>query len=489
MSATDPLAPSRGPCLCSFDVKVEFAGPLQIASGERLSPRADIVLLRDISGALWLPGSSVRGALRDFATREARLIGVPKDAVTRLFGDSATTGNNDRQGRLTVLDALVASETSGIRDHVAIDPKTGAAKRGAKFDDEVAFPESATLRFRYEGKSTSDPELTLLNHTLTALSAGLIPLGAKKGWGYGSIRNATVTPVVTNRSDPGRLAAYLSNRLGRPASANEPEPKPSFTPGGAGRANADEPHPFHWLMLELELQFDGPFVVAGPIHREASAEEKFADTVPYRDPSGASCLPGSSLRGVLRAHSRKIERQLGLTGLCDVLFGAVKGQSGQAGLVRVDDAIVDPDTPEILMDHVAIDRITGFSVVGALFQVVALQSPKYTVSIKLRWRPEHTLHAQAAALLLFALRDASKGLLWAGSRTTRGYGHLRDLTVKTAQTWLVETGPVWSRAPQPALIADAQSIADLQEPLAEAVFARWPVQPGDHVPTAAGVTS
>ena len=148
---------SRGQWRLEIWARVAFQGPVRVSSGERLSLLTDLPILQDSSNRTWIPGSSVRGVLRDWCTREAPFLGVAEDAVNRLFGSSAgaskANSTDDRQGRLVVRDLELGNDATSVdfRDHVKIDREWNTAAYGGKFDEEVAVPRCGTFRIVYHG--------------------------------------------------------------------------------------------------------------------------------------------------------------------------------------------------------------------------------------------------------------------------------------------------------------------------------------------------
>ena len=474
------LGSSRGPYRVEWICNLEWEGPLHVGTGERLSVVTDSPLLRDAQGQPYLPGSSVRGVLRDWCEREALVLGIERKHFVRLFGPSTPElKEHDRQARLVVYDARIEAkennqEKAEIRDHVRIDRKWGAAAKGGKFDQEVALPEKATLRLTYEGDGPDDPELKLLKSAMQALEEGLLAFGAKSGWGMGTVKSASWNkPYICLRSKTADLSSYLKARLGvsdaEPKGAGEkveaPNPgesvaKTEESTSGEGAAPkeglATEPEgkkaekdkarhekvrlPWSWMRIDLELQFDGPMIVAGPYRKEpgvGQAERAAADAAFQVLPDGTQILAGSSLRGALQAHARRIAMTLGLKHVADRLFGTIKGpgqgsEKGRRGLLRVGEGKLKGDAKTVYLNHVAIDRVTGFAAHSKLFDVAALASPCFVHRLLMLWPPtgEDPLAQAGAALMLLTLRDASEGLLWVGSRTTRGYGHVKDLRVQ-----------------------------------------------------------
>lgn len=466
---------SRGAYRLEVRCKVKFLGPVHTGTGERLSAATDAPVLRLPSGEAVLLGSSIRGVFCDWCEREAPRLGINKATFDRLFGitpkkkgggrDAKSTPTNDRQGRLTVLNTLLPAPLAAakqtvprteIRDHVRIDHRYGSAAFGAKFDEEIVPSESAVLTFVYEGDSKDDEEIGLLHCIIAVLRNKLLAFGGKSGWGYGWAELVGHPEVIeTERSSAAGLAKYLRSRLNSPETAAQPdrrfagEPAPSGNPVQPKKWN---PAPWSWLYMRLRLEFDGPTMVAGPDRHIYGVQQKIPDSrfLAALASSNRPILPGASLRGVLRSHAYRIANSLDgreekkplgrFQEIAQCLFGFADDaqNDGRQGLVRIGEGSLTGQVKTIWMDHVAIDRITGFAADGKLFNAMALASPRFEVPILLRWR-EAVEEANAVdertavALFLFLLRDAAEGLLWAGARTTRGYGHLKGIAIEEAQ--------------------------------------------------------
>jgi CRISPR/Cas system CSM-associated protein Csm3 (group 7 of RAMP superfamily) len=433
---------SRGPYRIEITCPLTFLGPLHVGTGERLSVLTDAPILRDANGDAYLPGSSIRGVLRDWCEREAPLLGIETLVVDRLFGSipqgRKATPDNDRQGRLTVLDAKLQGMRSEVRDHVRISREWGAAEHGAKFDQEIVHCSGANLQLIYEGEKDDSQEHVLLAAVVKALEDGLLSFGGKTGWGLGWAECKKADWQYVDREDPEQLVAQLRRRLGGAKGAQAYTAPPlNYSP----RFEASAPCAWSWLHLTLDLQFDGPMLVAGPPRLQPPPGTRLpvAELITNAgDPDGA-VLPGSSLRGALHAHADRIAATLGRPKIACRLFGFAHDDKdeGRQGLVRVSDGKPQGTVRKIWLDHVAIDRITGFAADAKLFNTWALASPKFQHQLLLRWHRGDEEAAAAVALMLFVLRDAEQGLLWVGSRTTRGYGYLKGLSVVKASASLV----------------------------------------------------
>jgi len=129
---------SYGPFRLEVTGKLVPKSGFRIGSADSLSLYTDLPVLRweaGRNGRPYIPGSSLRGVLRAHLERENWLLGfADKQVLLSLFGyapKDAHAKTPSSRGRLRVMDSLLESaspSSTEIRDHVRIDPDTGAAK-------------------------------------------------------------------------------------------------------------------------------------------------------------------------------------------------------------------------------------------------------------------------------------------------------------------------------------------------------------------------
>jgi CRISPR/Cas system CSM-associated protein Csm3 (group 7 of RAMP superfamily) len=175
-------------------------------------------MARDAEGFLYIPGSTLKGMLRDHATSLARLLGLrvrsphntgqevgefaPRgDITTLIFGsrfspgtlffDDANLCAEDREFfRPASDDEKFMTQQTETRTQVSLSRRTGTARRGLLFSSEYGVPD---LRFngRISGtlsgvpviEGTTTYSLILLLASLSALEA----LGGNKSTGAGRL--------------------------------------------------------------------------------------------------------------------------------------------------------------------------------------------------------------------------------------------------------------------------------------------------------------
>ncbi len=239
-----------------FSGDLNLVTPLRISSG-RASVDTDAPFIRNFEGTPYIPGSSLRGAIRSEVERIISTVGskigltscilFEKDScaeksrkflhqlkddendirtsdekiiefaskelcdVCRLFGSTVYAS------RLTIEDALpkqgqkeMAEKRFCIRDGVGIDRDTGAAKEGAKFDYEVIDPYGvgSLFSFKMTAENIFEQDRKLINLVLSLLKSGLY-VGGKRSGGLGKIKLSGVQK--TGFENPDALWYMLTN--------------------------------------------------------------------------------------------------------------------------------------------------------------------------------------------------------------------------------------------------------------------------------------
>jgi CRISPR/Cas system CSM-associated protein Csm3 (group 7 of RAMP superfamily) len=197
------------------------------------------------------------------------------------------------------------------------------------------------------------------------------------------------------------------------------------------------------LILTVELQFGGPFLVNDPCSKRS---DKDPDHSPRLTSDRRPLLPASSFRGAFRSQAERILRTLDSNALGDPhrlgwdpktkmpppLF-ELFGYSKRRALVDIEDFTgTEPVSKELLEQHtqqfVAIDRFTGGSSHRRLFNAAYLDRPTLTGKIRIpldgRVRPE------MLGLLALTFRDLIEGDITFGWGAAKGYGVCRARIAK-----------------------------------------------------------
>lgn len=513
--------------------EMQAASALHVGGlGETLD--TDLPLARNGEGRLYIPGTSLAGALRAWWEQA---FGAGGDSDW-LWGPR----NPDDDGRAAAIlvdDAMLGDDADTrveVRDGVGIDRLLGAAADRIKYDRAVlARGTRIELRLTVDvtpGRDAAALE-SRLAHCLIALERGEIGVGAARTRGLGRLALAPGGTIAVTRKCLGSRTGIIAALRGGEAVAWE-----TFR-----QAARDEDRPrLRRLGIAVDWQPDGPVMV------KASVDGTAVDMLPLTAPDGdwvRPVLPGSALKGVLRSQSERIVRtvlgrgkadrvpvderlpafldQLRGVPLVEWLYGAAgeRDEDAVAGALRtgrgalsVGDLHGGPhippeqwlkletagSVPELLgalgpaghgeggfggadlgawqvAHHVAIDRWTGGAADKFLYTVLEpfrVDWPPLDLTLDLdRLPPGETL--PALALLLLTLDDLALGRMALGFGGNRGLGAVTvsAIRIETADLAALPGLDTDSAAALAAGLATGTRLADLPEAARRPVAEAW----------------
>ena len=446
----------------------------------------------DAEGRPYLPGSTLKGVLRSWAARH----GEPA-LVEKLFGWEATPGDAEERGgggRLIVADAFLAKTTppsspppfwcaerrTAVVPRVAIDRRLGTASHRRLFHLEVV-PEGSAFDVVIEGDGLGEDEIVLILAALQGFKGGEIALGAHTGDGWGRM---SWDLDSIRRLDASDVAAWIAGGAKTlpldSAPALKGKPVMTLRKRAAEQAEIAVGHGA-WISVELELRFDGPFLVRDTDPERAGEGLEKPDAVARRDADGKAVLPASSFRGALRSRAEKILRTLGGDGaacgvdaprepcaavesedevkkLCPACL--VFGAAGWKAPVGLTDFKATDDAASHRQHFVAVDRFTGGAADKRKFDIEGALDPGLSGDLELELAALDRAGAGpwALALLVLTLRDVVEGDVTFGANAARGYGACRG-TIQAL------TPPAWDALPETLREAIGLAPDDLPEPL------------------------
>lgn len=428
---------------------LELCSPMHIGSGSR-SAATDAPVVRDAFGDYRIPGSSLAGALRaacgshspawGSAGREGNAASMIEVSDGFLVDFDGKVALGKRLARETILYRALAE----VQDHVRIGHDSGAAEEGGKFDAEV-IPQGT--RFRCElvlvqrrgaSAETMVQASSAFKHALWLLHTGDLALGGDVSSGLGVVRMVDQSLTIGDFDMSTR--AGLEGARNRPAdigdSAGSSDPTPFLSAEGPHRTGRPIEDQLIDGTVTMRFATDGPLLVGGsqrPSSKSGDDKNHGADLVfgeslvadyASRALVARPWVPGSSLRGALRHRTWHVLEALGRSDaeqIINEVFGCVDGGTGRASKVRIHGCFLH-DEPRTAIQHVAIDRLTGGSLRGALFS----EAPIWREGLKLEMRLTlHGVTAAHAAALAHALIDMGTGHLPIGGGTQRGNGRLK----------------------------------------------------------------
>ena len=425
---------------------VEMTGrldsPLSIGSGEENDTDSDIVF--HASGEPYIPGSSLAGALLEYAAamkgeKEAKeLFGMP------MGGEPG--GRDDRQSRIFVYDASIEGAKIGIRDGVKLDETKTASNMG-KY--ELQFVErGANIRMRIEiieredcfkridseeVESVWDRDLQWIHLWRNGFLRGELRLGGKSRRGFGKIAIDRIRIRKFDMRKPEFYEKWLDwdwentdafeGKLCREILIRDQD---KF-----GKDRLEH-------CLEVPLRLSGTLLV----RTYANAFAKSGEIADYWQMTVAgdenmAVIPGSSWAGAFRSHIAKILQELQqqpdwreAQKMLNPLFGTwtdteAKTQKLCASRLIFEETVL-AGGHGLPTARIAVDRFTGGTVQGALYEEVPWTGGELV--LRIRWRqcgqetPDNLSDNQVCGMLLWAIRDLQAGLLAVGGETSVGRG-------------------------------------------------------------------
>lgn len=439
--------------LC-IELEGRLASNLSVGSGEQEKTDSDVIL--DSKGNPFIPGSALAGALRAYTGE----IGREKEA-NQLFGkpkDEPPGAESDRQSRIFVYDTKIQNAQMGIRDGVRLgEAKTAEPKSkyeiqiiesNANFKMRLEFIERESQKAQNDLKQLMDEDLQLVWSWVHGFTTGELRLGARSRRGFGRFH---IEKVRIKKFDMEEQASYLEwlEWDWENPDAFLPEESIDVTKGAEGQYDK-------WLCTEgkdgarkfthcFEVPLDIPYTLLIRTYSMAfKKEDEMPDYGQLTTTGGsaqAALIPGSSIAGAFRNHIAKIIKEIAhleswekAQSKLSPFFGTWVKNDGKNGgngedivasRIIFEETVVNDGGPLPIFRN-AIDRFTGGTVEGALYQEVPWAGGNVLLRIFLQ-KDRHKEGTQDSddiicGLLLWAILDLQAGILPIGGETAVGRG-------------------------------------------------------------------
>lgn len=439
---------------------IEAATPIVVKSGEK-NILTDGVVLRDVNGMPYIPGTSIAGVMRhaweDAKMDVEKIFGFQKkkdgEGSKVIFTEARILDSEGKvvDGLQQVSDSLLLEyKNLPIRQHVRMTHKGVAADKG-KFDEEIVY---AGTRFCFEmemlGKESDSENFDKL---LGILHNQTFRLGSGTRKGFGEIKLVSIWKKSLNIEDAEDLDLYLSKSSNLEESCHwfGDEDKMECTANSNG-----------WTKYELCLTPENFFLFgSGYGDDEADMTPVKEKKVNWENGIGqlseySYLVPATSLKGAIAHrvafHYNRLQKKyadllsenerescVGKNNeAVRLLFGSEGNEKGEGklrGNVILSDLYLSDNVQDKLLNHVAIDRFTGGAIDGALFtEKVAYR--KTAMPVIEFWVNKLSDDVQMSFEL--TLDDICKGMLPLGGGVNRGNGIFTGVIYKNGKELCVE---------------------------------------------------
>ncbi len=384
---------------------LRLTSPMLIGSGKNDETDRDVLL--DSRGKAFIPATSFTGVLFGLLESEKH------NKYLGIFDDR---DKNKNQSFVICDDLFPVEESSAcsIRDGIGIDPISGTVQKGAKFDYQIVEPGlSFALNMEFEVNSRYGLELAeeLVGLTLYQLNQGL-QVGGKTSSGFGNLEVEKLQIFKYDFDKSSDLAAYLLNKETIDLYSDYPQ----------------IPQSFENFMISADFRIPHSLIV------RSYPQSAYGSDATHLKSNDDFVLPGSSLRGALRARARRIlntiwdDSEYDTNAMIESIFGYAKTDGDRkytipSSLRVSENKIINVETE--MQNRVKIDRFTGGTIEGALFDSMPV-FPKGDSEINiegLKLELRKPLDSQKALLLLL-LKDLYNGDLAIGGEKNIGRGTL-----------------------------------------------------------------
>lgn len=427
--------------------KIRLEKPLQIASGSDDKASKDALLYYpnvDSKGVPYIPASSFVGALYHYYQKTYKH--KPSEDFSKyIWGTDAADNNFASQSHFLPEDMFTFDDyTITIRDGVKIDPKTGTAQEGGKYDYEILEPGihfyfKAEIKLR-EGISFEDAE-NFIAFIQTALKGGELQLGGNKnnGFGYFSCSEFTAYKfdfTKKNGSNSGHYFSYLEKlHEFKKRNLDYYQCKP------AEELLVDLPD----IELEkpLEFKIEARFKINSTLIIGSDNIDIESDKT-HLQSNGKNILSGKSIRGVVLRKIREINEvlehdfKLNDNELVD-FFGSSGNQNSEErkraikSKLRIEESTLNSAISAFEQTRIKINRFTGGTIGGLLFQASPLQASDksegfdFVLNFSIR-KPSK----KEKFVLMMVLKELWNGNLPIGGEKGIGRGVLTGVTANVA---------------------------------------------------------
>ncbi|MDM3861101.1 MAG: RAMP superfamily CRISPR-associated protein [Aphanizomenon gracile PMC644.10] len=461
--------------------------PTCLGSGDSDSP-TDLSLLRDsVSNHALLTGASIAGAIRNYL-REYQ-----NSDEFSLFGGLRTDENGD-QSPLIINDAISSKIIQAeLRDGVKINSITRTAEPKKKYDLELLqagtiFPLCFELLIE-EKPENPNYESSLLKGlaiALQGLEQGEISLGIKKHRGFGRCHVKEWQVWQFDLTDYQQRLDWLKFEHWQ----SFPDYPTHESIAQALNVSLDEKDDQREF-----CKIDATFTLATPllIRSGQASSDKAPDVVHLKSRRNGELKPkpvlsGTSLAGVLRHRAEKIintltecKKPLVTKRIIKEIFGFVPDKKDQSEIEDIDhnnqkakasrlivhESVIENYT-DLVQNRIAIDRFTGGTLHGALFNEQPI-FPNNETSLKLNLELRNPQNHEIGLLLLL-LKDLWTSDLPVGGTSSIGRGRLQgeNATITLRREEKTETFTI-EKSSDNLVVSDAKSLQEFVSALNEEV--------------------
>lgn len=370
---------------------IENISPLHIGSDE-----GEILL--DLENKLTsIPGTSLAGAFRSY------LENIGYGNIENLFG-------NDNISKVFFYDSYAKLKERETRPNVRINPEYGVEEN--KFERDYIV-QGHKFNVKIEVYADSEEEFKIFEAAIYtcifALNNGDINLGSYKSSGAGLFKILKLRESNVNLTNKNDLFKYLKGE-------NKFEEKAIGTLKNIAFDSND-------VTFILEGNLKTPILIKG----EGLMDADRPDGEHIKNINGDYIIPGSSLKGVLRAQGERILGYFNKSNFSKEIFGSEDKDKKIASKLKCFDSVIS-NSKEGVYHRIKLDKLTGGVRKSALFDDKVVLG-KVKLESKIKGNDEEIIDI-GTALIALVYRDIALGSLSLGGGNNVGRGRINGEKLK-----------------------------------------------------------
>ena len=383
-----------------FAVDFTLRSPLNISNGQDVYTDKDVLRRKD--GKVFIPGTSVAGALRNAMDKKIR---------NQFAGYS-----DDLDGKMSSIffsDIVLENANVVVRDGVKLNADKTVDNKYDMQAVETGANGKLFMEYTVREQDDEDKFHHIVEQLIMGIQANEIRFGANKNRGFGSMKVDQVRETVFTREN---VDSYISFDKEDIDSYNSSQTFEEWEK----TKRLDESR---YVTIEVPLRLTGGISI-----RKYSTKPKEADyeqlTIALKDENGnpIPVIPGSSWNGAIRADVRKTLQQLGDKNADqDVMhwFGHI-GETSCQSTVVIGESKLEGSKP-LTISRNKINRFDASTMNGALYTEKSYFGGSTNLKLMVRKDSEATYEALIGALLL-VIQDIQSGYQSIGGLSSIGRG-------------------------------------------------------------------
>lgn len=384
-----------------YEIVIKTASPLNVGNSDSYETDADV--LRNSKGEVFVPGTSLAGAFRNYhgvGKTEGGIYGFSKD-------------EDGRMSSLFISDLYFNEKDLevSVRDQVSLTDDKGVEN---KFDGEILERNAVGTIFLELVEREGDPDdwERWVENLICAMEDGEIRFGAKKTRGYGRFQIESVNSASFTKDNRDEWIQFLEAGKKMPQSSrNFKQWKSTITPPDK-----------KFIKVTVPLKLTGGISI-----RRYSTQPGKADYEQITS-KGVPVIPGTSWNGAIRQDAYRILKELGVkTEFAEQYisrwFGNVKTKDdidARQSMIVIGESILSSATA-VPMTRNKINRFTAGTKDGALYTELSY----FGGTTKLEYMVPKSLkedYKKILALMELVIMDISKGYVAIGGQAAVGRG-------------------------------------------------------------------